>query len=168
MMFALLSLVVCLAGQPANCETVTPDYVHQDTGQLPTLFECLGVGGQGIARKWLDEHPGYRLHRIQCSIANDADRLRDRIASGSATAAAATARIAKAPPNTDLERAPVEVATRLRRTIDRPLTSTPRQGPITITPLRTASVAKSRAAVTVDHRSRAAVAQCLCNLDRTA
>jgi hypothetical protein len=168
MMFALLSLVVCLAGQPANCETVTPDYVHQDTGQLPTLFECLGVGGQGIARKWLDEHPGYRLHRIQCSIANHADRLRDRIASGSATAAAATARISKAPPNTNLERARVEVATQLRRTINRPLTSTTRRGPITVTSLRTASGAKLRAAVTVDHRSRAAVAQCLCNLDRIA
>ena len=46
MMFVLLSLVVCLAGQPAICETVIPDYVHQDTGQSPTLFECLGVGGQ--------------------------------------------------------------------------------------------------------------------------
>ena len=44
MMFVLLSLVVCLAGQPAICETVIPDYVHQDTGQSPTLFECLGVG----------------------------------------------------------------------------------------------------------------------------
>jgi hypothetical protein len=45
-MYALLSLVVCLAGQPAICETVTPDLVHPDTGQPPTLFECLGVGGQ--------------------------------------------------------------------------------------------------------------------------
>jgi hypothetical protein len=79
MMFVLLSLVVCLAGQPAICETVIPDYVHQDTGQSPTLFECLGVGGQGITRKWLDEHPGYLLRRIQCSVANDADRLRHRI-----------------------------------------------------------------------------------------
>jgi hypothetical protein len=80
MMFVLLSVVVCLAGQPAICETVIPDYVYQDTGQSPTLFECLGVGGQGIARKWLDAHPGYLLRRIQCSVANDADRLRDRIA----------------------------------------------------------------------------------------
>ena len=78
MMFVLLSLVVCFAGQPAICETVIPD-VDQDTGQSPTLFECLGVRGQGIARKWLDEHPGYLLHRIQCSVANDADCLRDRI-----------------------------------------------------------------------------------------
>ena len=54
-MYALLSLVVCLAGQPAVCETVTPDLVHPDTGQPPTLFECLGVGGQHIARSWLDE-----------------------------------------------------------------------------------------------------------------
>lgn len=78
-MFALLSLVVCLAAQPAICETVTPDYVHEDTGQRPTLFECLGFGGQGIARKWLEEHPGYLLDRVQCSVANDADRLRHRI-----------------------------------------------------------------------------------------
>ena len=78
-MYALLSLVVCLAGQPAVCETVIPGYHHDDTGQQPTLFECLGVGGQDIARKWLDEHPGYLLHRIQCSIANDPARLRDRI-----------------------------------------------------------------------------------------
>ena len=42
-MYALLSLVVCLAGEPAICETVTPDYAHPDTGQPPTFFECLGV-----------------------------------------------------------------------------------------------------------------------------
>jgi hypothetical protein len=78
-MYALLSLVVCLAGQPAICETVVPGYAHPDTGQPPTLFECLGVGGQDIARQWLDDHPGHLLHRIQCSIASDPARLRDRI-----------------------------------------------------------------------------------------
>jgi hypothetical protein len=78
-MYALLSLVVCLTSQPAICETVIPNYSHYDTGQPPTLFECLGVGGQDIARKWLDEHPNYLLRRIQCSIASDRDRLRDRI-----------------------------------------------------------------------------------------
>jgi hypothetical protein len=79
-MFALLSLVVCLASQPAVCETVTPDYVHQDGG-APTFFECMGPGGQQIARRWLAEHPGYRLRRIQCSVANDPERLRDQIES---------------------------------------------------------------------------------------
>ena len=79
-MYALLSLVVCLAAQPAICETVIPSHVHQDNGQPPTFFECLGVGGQEIARKWLDEHPGHLLRRIQCSIANDPARLRDQIA----------------------------------------------------------------------------------------
>ena len=78
-MFVLLSLVVCFASQPAICETVIPDYVYQETGQSPTLFECLGVGGQGIAHKWLEEHPGYFLHRIQCSVANDVDRMRHRV-----------------------------------------------------------------------------------------
>ena len=80
-MFALLSLIVCLAGQPAVCETVTPDYVHADTGQPPSLFECLGVGGQGIARRWLAENPAYVLRRVQCSVANDPVRLRDRVES---------------------------------------------------------------------------------------
>lgn len=76
-MFALLSLVVCLSHTPAACETVTPDYVHQDTGQPPTLFECLGAGGQSVARQWLGEHPGYTLRRIQCSITNDARKMRE-------------------------------------------------------------------------------------------
>ena len=80
-MFALLSLLVCLAGQPAVCETVTPDYLHPDTGQAPSFFECLGAGGQDIARKWLTENPAYVLRRIQCSVANDPVRLRDRIES---------------------------------------------------------------------------------------
>jgi hypothetical protein len=80
-MFALLSLVVCLASAPAVCETVTPDHVRQDTGQPPTLFECLGPTGQEIARQWLDENPGYRLRRIQCSAANDPQRLRDQVES---------------------------------------------------------------------------------------
>ena len=80
-MFALLSLVVCLAGQPAVCETVTPDYVRHDTGQPPTFFECLGVGGQDVARRWLAENPAYVLRRVQCSVANDPARLRDQIES---------------------------------------------------------------------------------------
>jgi hypothetical protein len=80
-MFVLLSLIVCLAGQPAICETVIPDYVHEDTGQPPTLFECLGIGGQDIARKWLAEHPGYLLRSVNCSVASDPDALRDRIES---------------------------------------------------------------------------------------
>ena len=80
-MFALLSLVVCLSATPVVCETVTPDYVHPDTGAPPTFFECLGYRGQGIARRWLDAHPGYVLHRIQCSVATDPVRLRDRIES---------------------------------------------------------------------------------------
>ena len=79
--FVLVSLVVCLAQQPTICETVIPDYVHEDTGQPPSLFECLGIGGQVIARKWLDEHPGYLLHRVRCSVASDPDSLRDRIES---------------------------------------------------------------------------------------
>jgi hypothetical protein len=78
-MHALLSLVVCLAGLPAVCETVVPSYHHEDTGAPPTLFECLGVGGQAIARRWLDDHPGYLLERIQCSVANDPERLRERL-----------------------------------------------------------------------------------------
>jgi hypothetical protein len=43
------------------------------------LFECLGVGGQDIARKWLDDNPGHLLRRIQCSIATNPARLRERI-----------------------------------------------------------------------------------------
>jgi hypothetical protein len=78
-MFVLLSLVVCLAGQPAICETVIPASMHLETGQPPTLFECLGAGGQDIAHRWLEEHPGHLLQRIQCSMANDPARLRDRI-----------------------------------------------------------------------------------------
>ncbi len=35
-MFALLSLVVCLASAPGVCETVTPDYVREDTGGPPS------------------------------------------------------------------------------------------------------------------------------------
>lgn len=80
-MFALLSLVVCLAGQPAVCETVTPDYVDHETGQPPSFFACMGPVGQQVAQRWLAEHPGYRLHRVQCSIANDPVRLRERIES---------------------------------------------------------------------------------------
>jgi hypothetical protein len=80
-MVALLSLVVCLAGAPMACETVIPDHVRPDTGQPPTFFECLGPAGQGIARKWLDENPSYHLRRIQCSVANDPQQLRDRIES---------------------------------------------------------------------------------------
>ena len=79
-MYALLSLVVCRAGQPAICETVIPGYAHPETGQPPTLFECLGVGGQDIARQWLKDRPGHLLQRIQCSVASDPARLHDRIA----------------------------------------------------------------------------------------
>ena len=78
-MFALLPLVVRLTAQPMVCETVVPDYVHHDTGQSPTFFEYLGPAGQDIARQWLAEHPGYLLRRVECSVANDPERLRDRV-----------------------------------------------------------------------------------------
>jgi hypothetical protein len=38
--FALISLVVCLAAQPLVCETVTPDYAHLDTGRPPTFLSA--------------------------------------------------------------------------------------------------------------------------------
>jgi hypothetical protein len=78
-MFAMLTLVVCLAAKPAVCETVDPGYVHPDTGQSPTFFECLGAPGQDIARQWLAEHPGYVLDRVQCSMGNDPDQLREMV-----------------------------------------------------------------------------------------
>jgi hypothetical protein len=80
-MFALLSLVVCLADAPTVCKTVVPNYVHESTGQPPTFFECLGVSGQDIARKWLNENPGHLLRSIRCSIANDSLRLREQVES---------------------------------------------------------------------------------------
>jgi hypothetical protein len=80
-MFVVLSLIVCLAGQPLICETVIPDYVREHAGQPPTFFECLGIGGQDIARKWLAEHPGYLLRRVECSVASAPDGLRDRLES---------------------------------------------------------------------------------------
>ena len=42
-MSALLSLIVCLAGQPGVCETVIPGFAHADTGQGPTIFECHSI-----------------------------------------------------------------------------------------------------------------------------
>jgi hypothetical protein len=30
-------------------------------------------------RRWLAEHPGYLLHRVQCSGANDLSRLREQV-----------------------------------------------------------------------------------------
>jgi hypothetical protein len=80
-MFALLSLVVCLAAQPVVCETVTPDYVYSNTGRSPTFFECLGPVGQDIARNWLAENPSYLVRRVQCSVATDSERLRDQVES---------------------------------------------------------------------------------------
>lgn len=78
-MLALLSLVVCLSGQPSVCETVAPAVASDATGRPPTLAECLGVAGQVIARGWLSGHPGYVLKRVQCSVSNNPARLRDQI-----------------------------------------------------------------------------------------
>ena len=75
------SLVVCLSSTPAVCETITPDYVRQDTSRPPTFFECLGPSGRDIARKRLDENPRYLLRRVQCSIGNDPARLREQVES---------------------------------------------------------------------------------------
>jgi hypothetical protein len=77
-MFALLSLVVCLAANPMICETVTPDMVRSD-GREITFFECLGASGQEVAGAWLLEHPQYVLRRIQCSFGNSREQLRERI-----------------------------------------------------------------------------------------
>lgn len=80
-MIAMLSLVVCLTSQPHVCKTVIPDYVRLDTRQPMTFFECLGVGGQAVAARWLRDHPGYSLKQIQCSIATDEQWLRERLRS---------------------------------------------------------------------------------------
>ena len=77
-MFALLSLVVCLAAQPHVCEVVTPDFTHA-SGAPVSFMECMTATGQQVAMRWLDEHPQYVLRKVQCSVATDADRLRDRI-----------------------------------------------------------------------------------------
>jgi hypothetical protein len=79
-MYALVSLLVCLSAQPHVCETVLPSMAHAEDGAPPTFFECMGVAGQDIARRWLAEHPQYELRRISCSIANDPVRLRDQVA----------------------------------------------------------------------------------------
>ena len=51
-MYALLSLVVCLAGQPAICATVVASYAHPETG-----------GPDGLVYLLTDERDGglYRL-----------------------------------------------------------------------------------------------------------
>jgi hypothetical protein len=80
MIGTVLSLVVCLqAGGPASCETVLPDLAHQD-GTPVSMFECLTTSGQDVARAWLADHPDYRLERIQCSMASDQAKLRERLA----------------------------------------------------------------------------------------
>jgi hypothetical protein len=79
-MYALVSLVVCMVNMQHVCETVLPDYTHAD-GTPPTFFECLGVGGQDIARQWLREHPGYVLKKVGCSVSNDPQRTRERVQS---------------------------------------------------------------------------------------
>lgn len=78
-MFATITLVVCLAAQPELCETVFPNSVHTD-GAPMTFFECLGAGGQSAALQWLREHPSYVARAIQCTISNDGELARDRLA----------------------------------------------------------------------------------------
>ena len=78
-MLSLLSLLVCLSSEPSTCRTVVPHYTRVDTGAGLTYFECLGVGGQDIARRWLAEHDGYRLRSIRCSITNDPEALRRKL-----------------------------------------------------------------------------------------
>jgi hypothetical protein len=77
-MVSLLSLLVCLAAQPHVCETVTPDVVRAN-GAPPSFFECLGAPGQEIARYWLAENPSYVLRRVQCSMGNDPQQLREMV-----------------------------------------------------------------------------------------
>ena len=76
-MFALLSLWSA-SERARGLRDRYPDHVRQDTGQPPTFFECLGPTGQEIARQWLDENPGHRLRRIQCSASRPA-RLRTKL-----------------------------------------------------------------------------------------
>jgi hypothetical protein len=79
-MFAVLSLVACLAAQPWVCETVLPDMTRVDGARI-TWHECLGIAGQDIARVWIAEHPGYVLRKIQCSVSSDERQLREQLAS---------------------------------------------------------------------------------------
>lgn len=76
-MFAMLTLIVCLAGQPDRCEMVYPPAINDMTGQEMTFGECLGLGGQGAALQWLKEHPGYVVKKVRCTPGKPADAGED-------------------------------------------------------------------------------------------
>ena len=64
-MLITLSLVFCLAGQPNNCQTVTPSREDGWSG----LPGCV-LRGQELAVEWLAEHPKWELFRIRCTPGN--------------------------------------------------------------------------------------------------
>ena len=65
MMLITLSLVFCLAGQPNNCQTVTPSAEDGWAG----LPGC-ALRGQELAAQWLADHPKWELFRIHCTPGN--------------------------------------------------------------------------------------------------
>lgn len=66
-MFAVLTLLACLVGQPDRCEVVYPPSMNPQTGTPMTFGECLGIGGQVAALQWLKENPGYVVKRVRCT-----------------------------------------------------------------------------------------------------
>ena len=55
----ILTFVVCLVRQPAQCETRSLD------APFPTPVACL-MAGQTEAARWLADHPAYRLDSWRC------------------------------------------------------------------------------------------------------
>ena len=62
----ILTLIVCLARQPASCERRMLD------APFPTPVACL-MAGQTEAARWLADHPAYRLDSWRCG--RDESRL---------------------------------------------------------------------------------------------
>jgi hypothetical protein len=65
MMLVTLSLVFCLLGQSAHCQTVSPDGENGWSG----LAGCM-LRGQLLAAQWLEGHPKWQLDRIRCTPGN--------------------------------------------------------------------------------------------------
>jgi hypothetical protein len=64
-MLVTLSLVFCLIGQPADCQTVKPTAEDGWSG----LAGCV-LRGQELATVWLADHPKWQLERIRCTPGN--------------------------------------------------------------------------------------------------
>lgn len=70
-MLALVSVVACLAAQPAVCEVYQVVRLDAETGRPMTFGHCIGRGSQEVKIDFERDRPDWKVQKVRCTPSAD-------------------------------------------------------------------------------------------------